>query len=150
MHSPQKDKGTRDWKYRALATLSICWCFLFTTKFCWGQLKHEKWWMTPCLKNLENFSWGALSLELISWVPPSSLNAHLGSPIGPFEPSLLGYTKMLNLPHGFHWALSKLSYALSWVLLSSLSPRLLWASLSFSWVPLSSLTHSMRWCFINK
>ena len=36
IQSPHKDKGTWDWNFKALATLSMCWCFLSTVAFCWG------------------------------------------------------------------------------------------------------------------
>lgn len=36
MQSPQKESGKCDWKCKALATLSKCWCFLSTVEFCCG------------------------------------------------------------------------------------------------------------------
>ena len=42
--SPQKCIRTLDWKYKAPTTLSKCWCFLSTTKFCCGRSTQQTWW----------------------------------------------------------------------------------------------------------
>ena len=43
IHSFQNWIGTLNWKYKARATLSWCWCFLSTTEFYCGVSTHENW-----------------------------------------------------------------------------------------------------------
>lgn len=60
--SNQKEIGTRDWKYKALAKLSMCWCFFSTMEFCCGVSTHKNWSTIPCLwKKSANISSFALS-----------------------------------------------------------------------------------------
>lgn len=101
IHSPQKWIGTRACKYKALASLRRCWCFLSTTEFCSGLSTHKNWWITPFkLKNSTNYSFATVSdlnFLIILWNWVSTILKNLGMIEWTFDLCFMSYNHVKHV-----------------------------------------------------